>query len=515
MSTVSKLRSNPSPITLDLAEALEVLQNNVDELHRALRGNAPALEDLEVLDANGDLIADIGEIPNEDGTVSYGAWFRTLYVGGTSALTAPFWADEEGRVFIGQNGFLSVLDPFGNVVAWLGARFDYLEVSGATDNGAGLIRLQVAAHTLQTGDNVMVDAVGGVENARGEFLVTVVDPNNIDLQDSVFDGLYTGGGTVDRLLHVTGAVNNGSGLIRLTTLVAHQYESGDTVDVQNVGGVPNATGQWVIEVFDATHCDLTGSTFAGGYSGGGTVLRYAGGGLFQTIAIGPSFTDYRLRAFPDGTLRIRNAEIILTDGDNTIILDPSIPAIIIRDEVTEQQVRLQDGTIFVESLAPGDSQAVQIGPGGVNLVNSSGITVAIMDSIGGDGGLRLYNAGATDIMIELTGATGSIDILGSLIAGGSIHADLSLSGFNLTINGVLVIDEDRDAAFNSLNLINPLQLSEGGTSGESAAEARTNLSVYSKAEVDALIAGLTVSSSGSHDHGGAVAADGSHTHTIT
>jgi hypothetical protein len=108
-----------------------------------------------------------------------------------------------------------------------------------------------------------------------------------------------------------------------------------------------------------------------------------------------------------------------------------------------------------------------------------------------------------------------IDTTGPIHAQGGIESDVGLAGFSLTINGVPVIDENQDASFNSLNLVNPLQLSEGGTSGASAADARTNLSVYSKAEVDALIAALTTSSAGSHTHGGAVAADGSHTHTIS
>jgi hypothetical protein len=66
------------------------------------------------------------------------------------------------------------------------------------------------------------------------------------------------------------AVNNGSGLIRLTTN-ATVLVTGDIVTVYNVGGVPNATGRWTVTVIDSTHIDLQGSTFAGAFTSGGSV----------------------------------------------------------------------------------------------------------------------------------------------------------------------------------------------------------------------------------------------------
>jgi hypothetical protein len=75
-------------------------------------------------------------------------------------------------------------------------------------------------------------------------------------------------------LAVTGAANNGSGLIRLTTTAqSRQLRTGDSVVVSGVGGVPNATGTWPVTVITPTTCDLVGSTFAGTYTSGGTAKR--------------------------------------------------------------------------------------------------------------------------------------------------------------------------------------------------------------------------------------------------
>jgi hypothetical protein len=68
---------------------------------------------------------------------------------------------------------------------------------------------------------------------------------------------------------ISGAVNNGSGLIRITTSAANTFTTGDYVVVTGVGGVPNATGFWFITRINSTQFDLNGSTFAGAYTSGG------------------------------------------------------------------------------------------------------------------------------------------------------------------------------------------------------------------------------------------------------
>lgn len=70
---------------------------------------------------------------------------------------------------------------------------------------------------------------------------------------------------------VSGAADNGSGLIRLTVGSTSGWTTGDIKAVQLVGGVPNATGNWTVTVVDGTHIDLQGSTWAGLYTSGGIV----------------------------------------------------------------------------------------------------------------------------------------------------------------------------------------------------------------------------------------------------
>lgn len=73
---------------------------------------------------------------------------------------------------------------------------------------------------------------------------------------------------------VTGAANNGSGAIRLTVGSTSAFVTGNVALIYSVGGVPNASGRWPVTVVDGTHLDLQGSTFAGTYTAGGTVLLH-------------------------------------------------------------------------------------------------------------------------------------------------------------------------------------------------------------------------------------------------
>lgn len=68
-------------------------------------------------------------------------------------------------------------------------------VTGAANNGSGLIRLTVTAHGLSTGDMVTVASVGGVPAATGTWTVTNIGANTFDLQGSTFAGAFTSGGT--------------------------------------------------------------------------------------------------------------------------------------------------------------------------------------------------------------------------------------------------------------------------------------------------------------------------------
>jgi len=69
---------------------------------------------------------------------------------------------------------------------------------------------------------------------------------------------------------VSNAVDNGSGLIRLTT-AAHGLSTGNKVYIKNIGGTTEANGLHTVTVVDATTLDLQGTTFTNAYTSGGTV----------------------------------------------------------------------------------------------------------------------------------------------------------------------------------------------------------------------------------------------------
>ena len=72
----------------------------------------------------------------------------------------------------------------------------YRTVSNAQNNGSGLIRLTInTTNGMITGQRVVIQEVGGVP-ANGNWAISVVDINNIDLQSSTFSGTYTSGGYV-------------------------------------------------------------------------------------------------------------------------------------------------------------------------------------------------------------------------------------------------------------------------------------------------------------------------------
>ncbi len=69
---------------------------------------------------------------------------------------------------------------------------------------------------------------------------------------------------------VSGAANNGSGLVRLTVGSTTGWMTNDWARIDNVGGTIEADGLWQITVVDGSHVDLQGSTFTNAYTSGGT-----------------------------------------------------------------------------------------------------------------------------------------------------------------------------------------------------------------------------------------------------
>jgi hypothetical protein len=156
------------------------------------------------------------------------------------------------------------------------------EWSPSLDPRTDLAKYVTAARTQRNG---YPHPHGGWSNRPGtEFVVETKDSTKVGrlvpFQFSVtqsyvieFGNLYIrfikDGGQIVSAKAITGAADNGVGLIRITS-ASHGFQSLNTVTVASVGGVPNATGTWVITVINANTYDLVGSTFAGVYTTGGT-----------------------------------------------------------------------------------------------------------------------------------------------------------------------------------------------------------------------------------------------------
>lgn len=70
-------------------------------------------------------------------------------------------------------------------------------ITAVTDNGSGAIRLTIGITSgFITGQRVIVNNVGGVTDANGDWTITVVSDTEIDLNQSTFSGSYTSGGYV-------------------------------------------------------------------------------------------------------------------------------------------------------------------------------------------------------------------------------------------------------------------------------------------------------------------------------
>lgn len=69
-------------------------------------------------------------------------------------------------------------------------------ISGAADNGSGLIRITSAANPFRTGERVQIRSVGGTVEANNKWDVTRISGTTFDLIGSTFSNAYTSGGIV-------------------------------------------------------------------------------------------------------------------------------------------------------------------------------------------------------------------------------------------------------------------------------------------------------------------------------
>ena len=145
----------PLPGAGSLARDLQSLSDKINAINTTLSTATPNIQQILIVDQQtGQVIAGIGNITH-DGII-YTNWFRELHAGDFLLTNNPalsvFNVNLDGSVSIGDNGWCDIHDPFGGNAAWIGTQYDTLAITGAADNGAGLIRLTVPNHNFATGN---------------------------------------------------------------------------------------------------------------------------------------------------------------------------------------------------------------------------------------------------------------------------------------------------------------------------------------------------------------------------
>jgi hypothetical protein len=92
----------------------------------------------------------------------------------------------------------------------------------------------------------------------GEYLLQLSQPG------LTLEGLDT---LAPGALAITGAANNGSGLVRCSVSSTATLSTGQYVSISNVPGAPQTVSEWSITVIDASHFDLQGSAYSVPFTG--------------------------------------------------------------------------------------------------------------------------------------------------------------------------------------------------------------------------------------------------------
>jgi hypothetical protein len=153
-------------------------------------GNTTAGTDADVQYWDGDSYADVAE--EFDGTE-----LSTACLGQSGLLwwQPPSETSEIKKTEFGVTGYSYKIIPDGTLSGLYRGK---LTVSGAADNGAGLIRITTGVHNLGSNDVVTITGVVGTTEANGTWAITSASSTTFDLEGSTFNTAYTSGGQVIR-----------------------------------------------------------------------------------------------------------------------------------------------------------------------------------------------------------------------------------------------------------------------------------------------------------------------------
>jgi hypothetical protein len=532
--------SRHQPAFLYIAENFDIVDQAVKRLERAVR-IAPSVGRIHIESADiGDLIVGgetgPGQILVLSGPPSYApvGWIGTQDSGVSVNITTvsgpTFNTDSPHGLEVGAifhaTGVSSIehLGWFEVATVPTPTSLTVTTAISASGSGGEIEQVYAGAHFRSI-------YLGGASAAESTIYSTPQGQIRIGLNGSISirDSLDIEKGflgvTTEAEKNIGSVANNGSGLIRLT-VTGHGYETGDDV-VVNLPGLLVASGDYMIVRVDANTFDLADSVYSTGYSGGGKVYRWRGPFWGQSIAAGATgYHDATFRTARDGSLRIgiaggprleidsdgdmaiTDASIHIASSAGDLTFDATQFVIETANNVTGMTagaVTLQDKTVL--AAEPDHNLSALLTPTSIGLSD-----VDPTDARNSQGVIYRDTDG---IHIRLT------DLAGDEVFHAKPSGDVQIN--SLVMDGLTVINSTRNASFASLNLTTtPLAISSGGTGANDPAAARTALDVYSKAEVDALIAGVggayasaththSVAVSGTTDSGGTTP----HTHTFT
>jgi hypothetical protein len=272
----------------DLAQLHDATKKTVDGIVNVLRQPLPTPQQYICLDPAGNMTAWIGDIVI--GQNAYvGGGFSNVWIGpNADPTTAPFFSNGT-QVIIGKNGYVSVQNAAGVEKGFIGYR------SGGTPR-----------------------AITSISNTTPPVV---------------------------------------------TMGAATPYFTGDTVNIAG-NSVSAYNGDQIITVIDSTHFSLNGKV-ASGVGAGGTSTRFFAGIWAQTAAFsGTGFSDATIKAQADGTVIIGNSTtnitvspsgavtitgvgLTLVNGTKSIVLDPTVPDIVLHDSATAYTMTLNTTTGIV------------------------------------------------------------------------------------------------------------------------------------------------------------------------
>jgi hypothetical protein len=134
------------------------------------------------------------------------------------------------------------------------------------------------------GDDDILDSIDTSINIIGQRLlanepeyfkkrVSINSDTNIFAIPSACDRILRIWDLGENAFSVSGAADNGSGLVRITTSAVHGLASGDVVTIHDIVGTTEANGTFQATLVDTTNIDLVGSTYLNGYTSGGKLFK--------------------------------------------------------------------------------------------------------------------------------------------------------------------------------------------------------------------------------------------------